>query len=103
MAYGLVKPENECIPLSLVNTTDRPCRVKKNTIITKMENVDTVETQINSIETEKMAVNEITASDVLPTHLTELYDQNIENVSPEEKCLFKSLLLKIPRCPFKRF
>ena len=29
MAYGLVKPENECIPLSLMNTTDRPCRVKK--------------------------------------------------------------------------
>jgi hypothetical protein len=50
-----------CIPLSLMNTTDRPCMVKKNTIIAKMENVDTVETQINSIETEKMAVNENTA------------------------------------------
>jgi hypothetical protein len=38
-----------------------------------------VETQINNIETEKMAVNEITASDELPVHLTELYDNNIEN------------------------
>jgi hypothetical protein len=28
MAYGLVKPENECIPLRLMNTTDRPCKVK---------------------------------------------------------------------------
>jgi hypothetical protein len=37
-----------------------------------------------------MAVNEITASDELPAHLTELYDQNIENVSPEERRLFKS-------------
>jgi dUTPase len=93
MAYGLVKPENECIPLRLMNTTDRPCKVKKNTIIAKMENVDTVETQIN-IETEKRAVNEITASDELPAHLTELYDKNIEKVSPEERRLFKSLLLK---------
>ena len=62
-----------------------------------------MEAQINNIETETMAVNEITASDELPAHLTELHDKNIENVSPEEKCLFKSLLLKIPRCPFKRF
>jgi hypothetical protein len=36
MAYSLVKPENECIPLRLMNTTDRPCKVKKNTIIAKM-------------------------------------------------------------------
>ena len=28
MAYGLVKPENEFIPLRLMNTTDRPCKVK---------------------------------------------------------------------------
>jgi hypothetical protein len=49
MAYGLVKPENECIPLRLMNTTDRPCKVKKNTIIAKMENVDTMETQIEYI------------------------------------------------------
>lgn len=94
MAYGLVKPENECIPLRLMNTTDRPCKVKKNTIIAKLENVDTGETQINNIETAKMAVNEITASDELPVHLTELYDNNIENVSQEERRLFKSLLLK---------
>ena len=52
-----------------------------------------MEAQINNIETETMAVNEITASDELPAHLTELYDKNIENVSPEERRLFKSLLL----------
>lgn len=90
----VVKPEDECIPLLLMNTTDRPCNVKKNTIIAKTENVDTVETQINNIETEKMAANKITASDELPAHITEIYDKNIENVSQDERRLLKSLLLK---------
>jgi hypothetical protein len=30
MAYGLVKPENECIPLRLMNTTDRLFNFPRN-------------------------------------------------------------------------
>ena len=94
MANAIVKPENRVIPLRLMNSNNKVCKVLKDTVAANIENVKSVETQINK-DPESVVINNITASDAdeLPPHLSDLYENSCKGLNEVEKVQFRALLI----------
>ena len=92
MAHTLVQPKKGVVPLRLMNISDKECQVHKNTVSATLQTAEVVQQSVSDMKTK--TVNSLSATDEIPPHLQELFENSSKHLNENEKHNFKTLLIK---------
>ncbi|KAK6177716.1 hypothetical protein SNE40_015762 [Patella caerulea] len=92
LAKCFVNTRGGNIPLRIINVTNQPCKIYKNTVAAQCEVAEEIVKveQDNSVQ----QVYNVTKTHILPDHVTEVLDRSIPNLNDSEKEKLRNLLIK---------